>query len=676
MKLRSFRVRDYRSVNDSGSIEVGQRTALVGRNESGKTNLLLALESLKPADGWEELTFVKDFPRDRRRSKYSETIAFLETRWELTEQERGELGEIFPRAKDVTEVIVQREYRKKRLISFKGLPSLAVDQTLVGENLAKLGRSLTGSLRGKTAAISSKAKQALTTLSDELNSGINRPKDWADNARTAIDSFRGTLVSLQLSVSDQADNSLEEIKAHVEKIQHDNDAHNSAIRWVVTQIPTFVYLNDYPQVEGHQNINEFMHRRDQGIPTEADKNFAKLAKVADLDPDELARLLQQSYEERQLLTNRAGSVVTQKIRQLWTDRQLTIRFNLDAEHFDTLVSDPNAVYPVEVNLNDRSRGFKWFFSFYMTFAADTAGGPAEKAILLLDEPGLHLHALAQRNLLDHFKNDFDNQIIYTTHSPFMVPTEELSSVRTVNIDAENGTTVTNNPTGDERTLFPLQAALGYDLTQTLFIGEQNLIVEGVSDFWYLSSISDYLNDQNGSGFPPELVLTPAGGAQRVSYMVALLTSQRLRVLVLLDDEQQARNAGEELVKSKLTRDENVVFTSEAFDAPPTGGADVEDLLDPDVFHRLVEETYMEELEGKTLSLNSQIPRIVKRYQEAFKMIGLTFNKTRPAKLFLRRAAEDMESILPDVSRNRFTKLFRTVTDRMEAQVRRNRAPFT
>src|SRR5215210_8340759 len=37
-----------------------------------------------------------------------------------------------------------------------------------------------------------------------------------------------------------------------------------------------------------------------------------------------------------------------------------------------------------------------------------------------------------------------------------------------------------------------------------------------------------------------------------------------------------------LVKSKLTRDENVVFTSEAFATPPTGGADIEDLLDPEV----------------------------------------------------------------------------------------------
>src|SRR5690606_26229703 len=114
------------------------------------------------------------------------------------------------------------------------------------------------------------------------------------------------------------------------------------------------------------------------------------------------------------------------------------------------------------------RGFKWFFSFYITFAADTHGGNAEKAILLLDEPGLYLHAKSQADLLVHFEKDFKNQILYTTHSPFMVPTQNVASIRTVNIEEKTGTTVSNDPKGDARTLFPLQAALGYDIAQSLF----------------------------------------------------------------------------------------------------------------------------------------------------------------------------------------------------------------
>ncbi len=124
---------------------------------------------------------------------------------------------------------------------------------------------------------------------------------------------------------------------------------------------------------------------------------------------------------------------------------------------DTLVSDPNGAYEVEVNLDERSRGFQWFFSFYITFFADTKG--AGDAILLLDEPGLHLHARSQTDLLAHFEQDFGNQIIYTTHSPFMVPTHRLDAVRTASMSEATGTTVSNKAEGDARTLYPLQAAL-------------------------------------------------------------------------------------------------------------------------------------------------------------------------------------------------------------------------
>lgn len=91
---------------------------------------------------------------------------------------------------------------------------------------------------------------------------------------------------------------------------------------------------------------------------------------------------------------------------------------------------------------------------------------------------LYLHAKSQSDLLAHLEKDFPNQILFTTHSPFMVPTHQLESVRTVNISEKTGTTVTNAPTGDSRTLFPLQAALGYNIAQSLFIGPKNLVVEG------------------------------------------------------------------------------------------------------------------------------------------------------------------------------------------------------
>src|SRR3546814_12791587 len=123
----------------------------------------------------------------------------------------------------------------------------------------------------------------------------------------------------------------------------------------------------------------------------------------------------------------------------------------------------------------------------------------------------------------------------------MVPTHALVSVRTVSIEENAGTTVTNNPTGDARTLFPLQAALGYDLAQSLFIGPNNLVVEGVTDYWALSSISEYLNANGGGGLRGDITITPAGGAKEIHYMVSFLPSEHLKVMALLDHEKGTKN---------------------------------------------------------------------------------------------------------------------------------------
>lgn len=675
MNLKSFRIRNFRSVNDSGDIEVGSRTALVGRNESGKTNLLLALASLKPPDGMPEMTFVKDFPRDRMRSEFDADAIFLWTTWKLDQGERQGLVEIFPRAEGVSEVTIWRSYKPGRYVSFLCLPALAVDTGLVEGHLAALRRSLNSSLRGKSADEQATLKEAIERLIGTLRE-TDGPKEWAGSAEEAVEYFRSAIGEVAPGVLEKNGERLKAVEEHARNILGDAEAHQQALNWALHRLPVFVYLDEYPEIRGHQDIPEYLQRLSQGNTTAADENFSKLVKVAGLDPAELHNLLSQDHEERQQLANRASAVVTRKMRELWTDRALSVRFSLDERHFDTTVSDSNSLYPVEVNLDERSRGFKWFFSFYMTFAADTAGGPAKNAILLLDEPGLFLHAMAQRDLLDLFKNDFSNQIVYTTHSPFMIPTEDVASARTVKIAPEEGTTVTNDPTGDSMTLFPLQAALGYDITQTLFVGERNLIVEGVTDYWYLSSVSGHLAEQGDeSGLPAGMVVTPAGGAQKVSYMVALLAAQNLKVIVLFDDEPKARSAAEDLLKNKLIRDENLVFMTDGFDDASSNEADVEDLLNAGTFGALVEESYARELSGKKLELNERIPRIAKRYEEAFAALGMKFHKTRPAKLFLRKMAELPEEMLVGETEERFKRLFASINEKAEAAERREVQPF-
>lgn len=676
MQLQKFRVTNFRSVRDSGEIDVAQITSILGRNESGKTTLLRALESLNPASGFKALDPVKNFPRDRRLEECTDDTPVVSTSWSLDPKDVAELKAILPRLASATGVNIGRRYGgKTRSVGFVGESPIAYDGTEVRSKLKKIHAAV-GALADRLEEAPKAALEAANTSFEKLQEETTAAKAWAPAATTAFGAIRKALAAADAELTDKQEQSFDELEDLAITIAGDDKAHTAARTWAIENIPTFILFDEYPSLPGHQDIAAYLTRKSQAGMNDGDRDFEKLCKVAGINPAELQELSGQSqHEKRNQLANRAGSVVTTEIRRLWKDRSLKVRFNLDGQHFDTFVSDPNETYDVEVNLEERSRGFQWFFSFYITFWADTNGGSAANAVLLLDEPGLYLHAKSQTDLLRHFRDDFTNQILYTTHSPFMVPTDDLSSVRTVSIDETAGTTVSNDPTGDARTLFPLQAALGYNLAQSLFVGPNNLVVEGVTDYWILSCISAYMFEQGRPGLREDLTITPAGGAQKVSYMVALLSSESLNVLLLMDFEKAALTAKDELVKSKLIAEDNVVFVVDGFDGTKPKEADIEDLLDSAVYETLVRESYSKELKGVTLNLNAQIPRIAKRFESAFADAGIPFYKTRPARLLMQRLGKNPKSVVTEDSLKRFETLFGIVNTKLQKHVEGGKGPL-
>lgn len=675
MRLEAFRVQNFRSVIDSGLVEVSKLTALLGRNESGKSNLLKGLEALSSSEGFEKMSPIRDFPRHRLISECKDETKLVWTQWSLTEDERGELAEIYPRASSVTSVTVERPYAAKRYVALQGLPAFEVNADDVKSKVRKLAPTL------KAAAdnLEADAKARVDAAVDEFERAMatkREPGAWSDAAKAAIAALRKTLAAAQADTAGAADELLDRLQDAAEEAAANQSNSQAARDWVIGKLPTFIYVDEYSDLQGHQNIDAYLNRKGQNQLTEADRNFEKLCKVSGLNPSELQALSAQGdHETRNQLANRAGSVVTAELRRLWRDRKLKARFNLDGPYLDTLISDPTAIYDVEVNLNDRSRGLQWFFSFYVAFTADTRGGHAEESILLLDEPGLYLHAGSQADLLTHFSKDFENQILFTTHSPFMVPTDQLESVRTVNISEEAGTTVTNTPSGDSRTLFPLQAALGYNIAQGLFVGDKNLVVEGVTDYWTLQAVSEHCAEIGAVSLNPGITITPVGGAQKIHYMVALLSAERQKVLALLDYEKESKATSADLIKSKLIEERSVVFVADAFDVEPKE-ADLEDLFDPSAYEAAVREAYAKELAGREITPNASVPRIAVRMEMALRQIGVEFHETRVTKLILRKLASEPESVLSTESRARFEKLFKILNDGMDRLASRSSAPFS
>ena len=282
------------------------------------------------------------------------------------------------------------------------------------------------------------------------------------------------------------------------------------------RIPKFLYFDDYYLLPGKLNLAEFQQhieasKQNPAILGVGDRTVLSLLRMAGIDVEELTA--QTGYEDIKAKLESISNSITDKIFEYWKQNQeLDVEFDIRPDPKDLApfnngnnlyIRIRNRRHRVSVPFSQRSKGFIWFFSFIVWFETikDQLGTDAD-LILLLDEPGLSLHALAQADLLRYIDElSEDHQICYTTHSPFMVHSDRLDHVRTVEDKPTEGTKISDNVSGsDPKTIFPLQAALGYTIAQNLFISKRNLLVEGPADLVYLRFFSNVLEGRGRDGF--------------------------------------------------------------------------------------------------------------------------------------------------------------------------------
>jgi predicted ATP-dependent endonuclease of OLD family len=286
-------------------------------------------------------------------------------------------------------------------------------------------------------------------------------------------------------------------------------------------------------------------------------------------------------------------------------------------------------------------------------------------ILLLDEPGLNLHALAQRDFLSYIhKLSESHQVIYSTHSPFMVESDRLDNVRVVEDRIKEGTRVTGDLAGSsDESIFPLQAALGYSIAQNLFIAKKNILLEGPADFLILQHMSSLMEEDKRQGLAAG-VLVPVGGLDKLVTFVALLGANKLEIVVLHDRGSKPHQKLEELIQQKLIARKRVLDYS-MFRSPASIETDVEDLLPEAIYIDAFNAAYAKELGGRTLAQSdlSAHPRIVERINQwlAKENIRLLkdggFNHYRVAQALLPKLAVKS---LSGGSLNSFEEMFKRI----------------
>ena len=588
MKLVSFRVEKFRNIIDSGSIDVEPDvTCLVGKNESGKTAVLNALYRLNPAYD-EEFVVSEHYPRwlmsADRKAGIVDKVDTVKGSFELEPADVSLVEARFGKG-----VLKDRHFAYTRGYG-STKATLRIDET-VGVR-AFLGAS--------TAAASAtdlfKNSTSLDAVRDELAARLARLTAAAGNAHEVAE-----LTKLQT-----------ELRA---LIGETNSYWQAVVAVLRERLPKFFYFSQYSVLPGRIDLSAV----DEHIGGPGSSGLQTARALLQLAGTARESLLGDDYEERTAELEAVSNDLTTQVFEYWSqNEQLEVEIDVDKETQHTATGQTAVARFLDVRVKDRrhgftsnfsqrSEGFQWFFSFLAAFSE--FDGKNDSVVVLLDEPGLALHAKAQADFLRFIDERLapSAQVIFTTHSPFMVEPGKLERVRVVeDKGVQEGTVVSSDLlTVSKDSLLPIQAALGYGLATSLFPSPNNLLVEGASHYTYLTVLSDHLRSLGRTSLADTWRVLPTGGAANIPSFVALMGSQ-LDVTVLVGGGATGLQRVNSLAAQGLLQSQRIITVDQVTGQANAG---IEDLFSPGDYLKLYNPAF-----GSSLTVGGLEPgdRIVDR----------------------------------------------------------------
>ncbi|AIQ14606.1 AAA family ATPase [Paenibacillus durus] len=609
MFLARAQVHSFKSIDDSREVLIDPNvTILVGQNESGKTAFLQALHKSASVEANISFNITEDYPRRYLNAyeKEHESNPAVVTRLTYTLD-----------SKEIETINSDIGFELLRELSFTLNYTYDEDYTIS----LNVPEGLFLQYLIQNSRVSVEVREALSKV---------------DTLKTLIEQLQS------LDLNGEENEFLESINKKFNSSKSTSWSNLLALYiWRIHLkpcVPRFLYFDDYRVLPGKINLPELQRKvevskNDANILKDEDRTALSLLKMAGVELSELNNSI--GYENIKAKLESISNLITDTVFEYWRQNQeLDVEFDIRQDPKDQApynngnnlyIRIKNRRHRVTVPFNQRSKGFIWFFSFIVWFDSIKEQMDINRdLILLLDEPGLSLHALAQADFLNYIDDLTKNhQIIYTTHSPFMVPSDRLHQVRMVEDKIKEGTKVTSNlSSSDPKTLFPLQAALGYTIAQNLFISNKNLLVEGPADLVYLKFFSAFLESKNKTYLSSDITIIPTGGLDKLVTFIALLGANDLELAVLHDYSNKPDSRIETLVKDKIIANKYILNYAMFRNSKGANlqSTDVEDMLSPKLYLYMFNTAYSKELNGQEI-LESDLPegeRIVDRINRYLK----------------------------------------------------------
>ena len=646
MKLKSIRVENYKCIEDSTEFDADQITCFIGKNESGKTALLEALYKLNPVEDEKRFFHENEYPRRHlttfRQRKGRENENVLTTVWDLDKAEQEILIKIFgPCTIKKPEVIITKGYENITNWSIELEEEKFILHLMESFKLDATERA--------------QIKSALT-----------------------LKEFDKGLQSIETPTQKQI-----ELRKHVNETFTDKTVFDIVGDLLENYLPKFLYFDTYDRLPGRNALLELKNRNANNTLSFGDKIFLALLDMTSSSIDDMENM--QEMDTLIMELEAIENSLTDQIFEYWSqNRNLKVTFRFDSARpadpapfnkgFIFNIGIYNIRHRATVNFEERSTGFIWFFSFLVWFS-QVKKNYGENLFILLDEPGLSLHGRAQQDFLRYINEKLrpNYQVIYTAHSPFMIDLNHIFSIRTVEDRIEtshkNGDSVEiilGTKVGqrilsrDKDTLFPLQGQLGYDITQTLFVGPYVCVVEGPAEYGFINWFSKRLVMNDKEGLDIRWAICPSEGASKISSFVTLFKGRGLNIAVLFDYHEGQKKLVKKLEESGLLEDGHLLKVVDYVDQDE---ADIEDMVGRELYIHLVNGVldlpdHLNLPQDRPKGVNKRVVKEVEEFCRTLPPGFKEFDHFLPVE-YLHAMSESEVKKLPglDEAMDRFEKLF-------------------
>lgn len=515
MRVTGIKIDNFKSFGDKNNLirfDSEDTISLIGKNESGKSNTLLALKDIKFFDNsMRQELFSKVNRINNKEVKISINILFED--------------------KDIEEEYRNLEDRESRIEFF------IKDTTLY--------TCFDGFLKDVICT-----DTELKSLSDEIcrmpatnQIQANIFKDKVKNYDTIFINFNN--YENILSLNETRKSVLNKFK---EKIQEKYEYFKSVL-------PSIICFENDMVLKNRYSVEDIRKNNDT-------KGLNILLQAIEYSKNDLIELLTTTdsavRKQLEIKLNKKLENFNKDFNNYYQTNKINLLFDMNSGIINFVVEDDILEDGTSItNLSERSDGLKWYISMFLQLYSSKK--THKYSLILLDEPGTSLHVIAQKKLLELLMQKGDYQIIYTTHSPFMIDIEKLESIRLIEkakfTEIKNGLNSRN-----KETLTPILNAIGSSLNYNF--GPQqnklNLVVEGITDYLYITSMFEYFN-VNEKLRP---YILPCIGASSQNRIVTILIGWGCNYKCLLDSDKPGRDEKKRLEKVVDNMDEHVYFVSD------------------------------------------------------------------------------------------------------------------